>query len=97
MFLVSSLKLLQAGYDGLKPDPQIFDGVEIAALGDPVQDADVLVFEPGLDGLGGVAGGTILHEDAAPCDVQAGLKVPLEDPLVHFRFSSFILAFFSTK
>ena len=29
------------GYDGLKPGPQIFDGVEITALADPVQDADV--------------------------------------------------------
>ena len=56
----------------------------MAALADPVQDIDVLVSKPGFDGLGGVAGGTILHEDAAPCDVQAGLEVFLEDPLVHF-------------
>ena len=43
MFLVSLSRLLQAGYDGLKPGPQIFGGVEIAALDDPVQDTDVLV------------------------------------------------------
>ena len=49
----------------------------------PVQDTDILLGKPGLDGAGSETQGAILHKYVATRVLHAALQVPLQHPLVH--------------
>ena len=56
-----------------------------------VQDLNIFVSKPLLDGAGGVTGGPILHEDRAPCHLQTGLEMFAEDLAIHLGIHLLVL------
>ena len=71
------------GDDLVETCPAIFNRIAISRLADPIKDGDIVLAEPLLDAAGGVAWGSILHEDKAPSHLEAPPQIIPQDVLVH--------------
>ena len=90
-------QLVQVGAGRHCPDdcvelaPEILNRIQVAGLPNPVQDLDVVLGKPLLDAAGGVARGSVLHEDGAPCLPQTRPKMLLQDVFVHLGVHLLVL------
>ena len=81
----------ELGHDDPLPlPPEILDGVLVRTLTNPVEHRDVLLGQPSLGLPGGVAGGSVLHEDLSPGLVESRSESLLHDVNIYSEHKTFI-------